>query len=94
MGGIYGGLFFHLGASGRLKIFNREIEVTWQRKLAKLLKKIPYIWKFIDGIEIKLLNRFPPQIHKVNQRKYEEICKMLQEDKFELYRQLQSEVKQ
>ncbi|MBB1077617.1 hypothetical protein HUU62_24740 [Rhodoferax sp. 4810] len=70
MAGIYGNVFFHIGASSRPKVFHQDN--AW-RSVYLFIKKLPYVWRYAQNIKQLLAMRLPSKVKHQNEAVYKNI---------------------
>ena len=87
MGGIYGGLIFHVGSSSRVKRFRAEGR-HWTKKIGEILRSIPLVSTQAKRIVFWLEKVFPDRVSMRNSQIYETIRKELTSNPLEFYNKL------
>ncbi len=72
MAGIYGGVFFHLGASSRQPAFHVDYMTKPSLRLSIRLRNLPFVWRIADKLEDRYLAR--------NENTYRQISNLLRKD--------------
>ena len=85
MAGIYGSIFFHLGASSRRPAFYLDFHTRRLVRLSVALKGIPVIWRFGRFLENRNLDR--------NEKTGLTIREELRKDPNEFFRSLDSDIR-
>lgn len=88
MGGIYGDLIFHLGASTRDDLVFRGDDVTWIVNALEPIAKIPLFWKYKPSI-LKLAKRsYVPAAMRRNKAAFDRIAAKINENEAAFYQEL------
>ncbi|WP_153039093.1 hypothetical protein [Microbulbifer sp. Q7] len=88
MGGVYGGLIFHMGSSSRVKRFRAEGR-HWTKKFGEWLGRIPLLSRQAKRIVFWLEKIFPDRIAKRNAWLYRTIRQDLIKNPASFYDELQ-----
>lgn len=87
MGGVYGGLVFHVGSSSRVKRFRAE-GMPWTKKLGVILSSIPMVRRVEKRIVYWLEKLFPDKLAKRNSQIYQAIRRDLLDSPAQFYDKL------
>ncbi|MBN8429747.1 hypothetical protein JF535_02665 [Microbulbifer salipaludis] len=88
MGGVYGGLIFHMGSSSRVKRFRAEGR-HWTKKFGEWLASVPLISRQAKRIVFWLEKVFPDRLAKRNMLLYQAIRRDLKNNSASFYDELQ-----
>lgn len=92
MGGIYGDIVFHVGASSRNNLIFRKDVATWTIHLTRPIASIPILWRTKPTLQNLLRSTYEPSIQRKNKNIFNTIADKLETDEEGFYRELRGEL--